>query len=626
MTDHLPPDQPEPIRGHAAPADDPRAEARERVDPRPPADQSTPSGSDPRTEQTDPADVDTRVLSPPEGPGEIGRLGGYRVTKRLGRGGMGMVYAAHDPALRRDVAMKVMLPGMAADRVARERFLHEARAAARVFHDNLVPIWQVGECRGVPFLVMPLLAGVPLERGLAGGKSLRPEVAVRIARETAVGLAAAHAAGLVHRDVKPSNIWLELGPNGSVRRTRVLDFGLARLDHGGTDLTKSGMVVGTPSYMAPEQARGRRVDGRADLFSLGVVLYQMLTGKRPFRGPDSLAILTALAVDDPVPVRDLNPAVSPVLADLVHRLLSKDLDGRPASAAEVASTNSVGSRPARSRSTRTPATARPGGLARRPHPGTRQRIVLGPDHRPSDTQQAADAADPFPADRPVRRRRRGLRVARRGRRADRGLLVGLWDDSADVRVNCSDRDGAVARHRAELGCVRAEAGQGVRPGRAVEHDRPGRHSAPSPGWPTGPKRRACTGPFSTADDRWAERTDVYVDSTSDKGKRAGFLTVGFGERPDEVGPELTFGTIMGDRYDEPVFLLKFTQGAMSLADEARPPTAVGPTGEYYRGLIAAVESALAGPPDIGGMFAGRRYELAGMIWFQGWNDLIHPRT
>jgi serine/threonine protein kinase len=291
-------------------------------------------------------------LGPPERPDEIGRLGHYRVLKPLGRGGMGAVFHAEDSHLRRPVALKVMLPAFAADPAARERFLREARAAAVLKHDNVVTIYQVGEDRGVPFLAMEFLRGVPLDRWL--DKHPRPTApqVLRIGREVAAGLAAAHARGLMHRDIKPGNIWLE-APSG---RAKILDFGLAR-SQADPQLTKSGLIIGTPAYMAPEQARGGPVDHRCDLWALGVVLYRLCTGRLPFDGTDMIATLTAIALDTPPPVRDLNPDVPPDLADLIERLLTKDPAGRPQSAEEVGQALKAVRRPPTPASEPTEATA-----------------------------------------------------------------------------------------------------------------------------------------------------------------------------------------------------------------------------------------------------------------------------
>ena len=279
-------------------------------------------------------------LGPAEEANEMGRLGGYRVLGVLGRGGMGVVFRAEDPVLRRPVALKAMLPGLAAGDSSRRRFLREGRSAAAASHDHIIPIYQVGEDRGVPFIAMPLLSGESLENRLRREKTPSPTEVVRIGREIAEGLAAAHALGLIHRDVKPANVWLETPPGEagaavSGGRVKILDFGLVR-DAGDPQLTAEGVVVGTPAYMAPEQANGEEVDARADLFALGCVLYRMATGDAPFKGKDSLATLLAVARDAPAPPSAVNPAVPCGLSDLILRMLCKHPAGRPVSARAVA--------------------------------------------------------------------------------------------------------------------------------------------------------------------------------------------------------------------------------------------------------------------------------------------------
>jgi serine/threonine protein kinase/Leucine-rich repeat (LRR) protein len=274
------------------------------------------------------------VLAPPQDPGEIGRLGEYRVLRLLGKGGMGLVFEAEDPRLRRRIALKVMRPRLAASRAARERFLREARAAAAVEHDHIVPIFQVGEDKGVPFIAMPFLKGESLDHRLRRQPVLPVPEVVRIGRETAEGLAAAHAVGLIHRDIKPANLWLECAAG----RVKVLDFGLARVPAGDAQLTQEGAILGTPAFMAPEQARGEKVDGRSDLFSLGVILYRLCCGKPAFHGQDPVSTLLAIATAHPRSPRKVNPAVPAELSELVMRLLQKDPRRRPASAAAVVHT------------------------------------------------------------------------------------------------------------------------------------------------------------------------------------------------------------------------------------------------------------------------------------------------
>jgi serine/threonine protein kinase len=291
-------------------------------------------------------------LAPAQAPDELGRLGLYRVLKVLGHGGMGIVFLAQDTRLGRQVAIKAMLPQLAVKPDARERFLREARTAAAIEHDNIVTILQVDEDRGVPYIAMPLLRGTTLESWLRAheGQMLPLPVILKLGKQIAQGLAAAHAVGLVHRDIKPANIFLQatvVDPSGRGTlmptsplagdfRAKILDFGLARPSAGEQNLTQSGMILGTPAYMAPEQARrGGKVTHRTDLFSLGVVLYRLCTGRLPFLGDDMMSTLMATATEEPAPPRDINSSLPPSLSGLVLRLLSKDAERRPPSADEV---------------------------------------------------------------------------------------------------------------------------------------------------------------------------------------------------------------------------------------------------------------------------------------------------
>jgi serine/threonine-protein kinase len=270
-------------------------------------------------------------------PGYRGKFGPYLVIRVVGRGGMGVVLKAHDPVLNRVVAIKVLSPTLAASPGARRRFVREARAAAAVSHEHVVTIHAVDEAAGnaggarLPYLVMQFVSGRSLEARLRETGPLRLEEVLRIGMQAAAGLAAAHAQGLVHRDVKPANIMLENG----VERVKLTDFGLARAADDAS-ITLTGQVTGTPNYMAPEQARGERVDHRADLFSLGGVLYALCTGRPPFGGADPLVVLRKVCEDEPVPVRQINEDIPPWLADIIAGLMRKDPAGRPQSAGEVA--------------------------------------------------------------------------------------------------------------------------------------------------------------------------------------------------------------------------------------------------------------------------------------------------
>src|SRR5262245_28005986 len=285
------------------------------------------------TDQTPGAAVNPfPFLAPPQLKDEIGRLGGYRVLKLLGRGGMGMVFLAEDMSLRRKLALKVMKPEVAANPVSRAYFLREAQAAAAVQHDHIVTIYQVSEHDDVLFIALEYLRGTPLDKFL--GQRAQPPITqvLRIGREIAEGLAAAHSRGLIHRDVKPANVWLK-SPKGHVK---LLDFGLARPGETDERLTQTGVVVGTPAYMSPEQARSQPVTTASDLFSLGVILYQMTTGEQPFTGKNVYDILEMVVRHEPPPPIARNPAIPPELSNLVMRLLAKHPGHRPGSARQVA--------------------------------------------------------------------------------------------------------------------------------------------------------------------------------------------------------------------------------------------------------------------------------------------------
>jgi WD40 repeat protein len=270
-------------------------------------------------------------LRPPTKPGHLGRLGHYEVTGVIGRGGMGVVLGAVDERLCRAVAIKVLAPHLATSGTARQRFLREARAAAAVCHDHVVTIHAVEEAEEVPYLVMQYVSGVSLQERLRKSGPLAIKEVLRIGAQAAAGLAAAHAQGLVHRDVKPANILLENG----VERVKLTDFGLARAAED-VPLTQSGCVAGTPMYMSPEQANSEPIDHRSDLFSLGTVLYEMCTGVPPFRKGSTPAVLRSVAHDRPRPVRERNSEVPKELAAVIARLHAKDPAKRYQSAAEVA--------------------------------------------------------------------------------------------------------------------------------------------------------------------------------------------------------------------------------------------------------------------------------------------------
>ncbi|MGB7326267.1 MAG: serine/threonine-protein kinase, partial [Rubripirellula sp.] len=221
-----------------------------------------------------PAAVSYDFLESPTQAGDLGVLGHYRIISELGRGGMGFVFRAEDIKLKRSVALKVMNQKIAAVPNSRKRFLTEARSMAAIHHDNVVTIFEVGESKGTPFMAMEMLAGQTLESYNKSNPRTEFETIIEFASQIARGLAAAHAKGIVHRDIKPANIWIQEGAG----RVKILDFGLALASTPVDQLAGRGAVIGTPGYLAPEQARSDPMDDRSDLYSLGVVLYEMCTG------------------------------------------------------------------------------------------------------------------------------------------------------------------------------------------------------------------------------------------------------------------------------------------------------------------------------------------------------------
>lgn len=288
------------------------------------------AANDPPAE-ADRSHVRLNFLSATDDPHMLGRFAGYDIAAVIGQGGMGIVLKGYDRSLNRFVAIKVLLPHYAASGAARQRFERETRAAAAVVHDHVVAIHGVEECDGLPYLVMPYVRGESLQKRLARAGALSVPEILRIAMQTARGLAAAHDQGLVHRDIKPGNILL---PSG-VERVMITDFGLARAADDAS-LTRSGIIAGTPQYMSPEQAQGEALDARSDLFSLGSVMYAMCTGHPPFRAETAWGILRRITDDEPRPLRQHNPALPIWLCAIISRLLRKSPKDRYDSAAEVA--------------------------------------------------------------------------------------------------------------------------------------------------------------------------------------------------------------------------------------------------------------------------------------------------
>ena len=219
------------------------------------------------------------------------RIGRYQILGELGQGAMGTVYHGRDEMLDRDVAVKVMSKGLA-DADARARFLREARAAARLQHPNIVVIYELGEHEGAPFMVLELLEGIDLQRAIDAGIRPDPRVTLPVVLQLLAGLGHAHEHGIVHRDVKPSNVFL---PSG--RPAKIMDFGVARLAGLGT--TTAGVVVGTPNYMSPEQVAAGELDGRSDLFSAGLILYELVTGEKAFQADSLVSIMYKILHEAP---------------------------------------------------------------------------------------------------------------------------------------------------------------------------------------------------------------------------------------------------------------------------------------------------------------------------------------
>jgi eukaryotic-like serine/threonine-protein kinase len=249
-------------------------------------------------------------------PAAIGR---YRVLNRLGTGAMGMVYRARDERMQRDVALKIMMADLASEPETRARFYREAQVTSQLPHRNIVAVFDTGEEDGRFYIVMELLEGLPLTEFLRGpaGKTLEKKLDLMI--QVCEGMAIAHGSGVFHRDLKPGNLFVQ--SDGGLK---ILDFGIARVVS--SSLTASGLIVGTPDYMSPEQARGKAVDARSDIFSAAGVFYFMVTGRKPFEAADLPLVLRNVVGEDPLPIRDDEAPVP--LAQIIMKALNKDPDRR----------------------------------------------------------------------------------------------------------------------------------------------------------------------------------------------------------------------------------------------------------------------------------------------------------
>src|SRR5688572_20002651 len=262
---------------------------------------------------------------------ELQRLGKYQIVGKIGQGAMGEVYKAHDPILNRDVAIKTMSAAIGADENLRKRFHREAQSAARLNHPNIITVYDYGEEQNKIYMAMELLEGTDLKHVIASRKPLSLDDKLAIMDQICDGLAFAHQADIVHRDLKPANI--HLLPNGQVK---IMDFGLARL--GGSEMTRTGMVMGTPHYMSPEQVRGERADSRSDIFSLGCMFYELLAYHKPFEADSMHAVLFKVMQEEPPPILDIAPDIPAVLVDVLERAMRKDPAERLQDANQLRST------------------------------------------------------------------------------------------------------------------------------------------------------------------------------------------------------------------------------------------------------------------------------------------------
>ena len=261
--------------------------------------------------------------------GALGRLGDYRLLHLIGAGSTGVVFQAQDLSLDRLVALKVLRPSLG--ELARQRFLAEARSAASIEHANVVAIYQVGQVDRLAFMAMQWQPGQTLESKLRSGDRFDNDATSQIIKQIAAGLEAAHQNQVVHRDIKPANIWLCENDD----EVKILDFGLARIPDDDPGLTATGMLAGTPNFMSPEQSRGLELDGRSDLFSLGCVMYQLLTSRLPFGAPTVLATLQSIQNDSPLVPQSIEPSITDELSDLTMSLLEKQPANRPQTAAQL---------------------------------------------------------------------------------------------------------------------------------------------------------------------------------------------------------------------------------------------------------------------------------------------------
>ncbi|HVQ27804.1 MAG TPA: serine/threonine-protein kinase, partial [Planctomycetota bacterium] len=256
------------------------------------------------------------------------RIGKYQVVAKIGEGAMGEVYKARDPLLNRNVAIKTISGSLAADPQFKERFKREAQSAASLNHPNIVTVYEYGDDAGVTYIAMEFLEGVDLREAIRAKALGHLGRKLEVMEQISEGVASAHARGIVHRDLKPGNVHIQ--PSGHIK---ILDFGLAKL--GASELTRSGTVMGTPHYMSPEQLRGLKADARADVFSLGAIFYEILSGQRAFENQPMHEVLARLRDREPVPLRKRAPATPALLVDIVERAMAREPGNRFKDAGEL---------------------------------------------------------------------------------------------------------------------------------------------------------------------------------------------------------------------------------------------------------------------------------------------------
>src|SRR4029453_8400283 len=259
---------------------------------------------------------------------DLERIGKYQVVAKIGEGAMGEVYKARDPLLNRNVAIKTISSPLAAAPQFKERFKREAQSAAQLNHPTIVTVYEFGDDAGITYIAMEFLEGVDLREAIRAKALGHLGRKLEVMEQITEGVASAHARGIVHRDLKPGNVHIQ--PSGHIK---ILDFGLAKL--GPSELTRSGTVMGTPHYMSPEQLRGQKADARADVFSLGAIFYEILSGQRAFENQPMHEVLARLRDREPVPLRKRAPATPALLVDIVERAMAREPGNRFKDAGEL---------------------------------------------------------------------------------------------------------------------------------------------------------------------------------------------------------------------------------------------------------------------------------------------------